>query len=102
MREDSYLVGAQAVGTPPHLRGLRFGNVRRDRTHDALRQLLLDSKDVLQHAVIALCPDVIARQRVDELAGYANPLGCLADAPLQHVADAEVPTDLPDVRRLAL
>src|SRR5262245_1928398 len=76
------------------LHGLYLG---RDLSHDRPCHLLLHLENVLQNAVVAFRPDVIASWRVDELTGHPDPIGQLADAALQHVADAELPTDLPDV-----
>ena len=61
---------------------LRLGieDLRRDRADDAARQLLLDREDILEDPVIAFGPDVAAGQRVDQLAGDADAIGCLADA----------------------
>src|SRR5262245_38062330 len=73
-----------------------------NRGNNCSRYLLLYCKDVLQHAVVALRPDVAASQCVDKLGSHTNPIRRPADAALQHIAHAEVPADLPDVRRLAL
>src|SRR5262249_44490403 len=63
---------------------------------------LLDCKDILQHAVVAFRPDVVAGQGVDELGSHTYPIRRPADAALEDVANAEVPADLPDIWRLAL
>src|SRR5262249_31565170 len=68
---------------------------------DGSSHFLLDREDVLQHAVIALRPDVVAAQRVDELTGYPNSTRRLADAAFQHVADAKLLAHLLNVRGFA-
>src|SRR5262245_40275392 len=69
---------------------------------DSLCQLPLQFKDVFQHTVIALRPNMIAGQRVDQLAGDTYPIGRLPYAAFQHVADAKFLADLLDVGRFAL
>src|SRR5215470_19621217 len=73
-----------------------------DRGDDGSCYLLLYCKDVLQDAIVALRPDVAASQCVDQLPGHTYPIRRLAYAAFQHIANAEVPADLPDARRLAL
>src|SRR5215510_1062486 len=73
-----------------------------DRGDDGAGQFLLYREDVLQHAVVALRPNVVAGQCVDELGGHTNPIRRLADAPFQHVSDAEFSADLADIWRFAL
>src|SRR5262245_23354129 len=102
-RLNGHFVSAEIAGAGSA--GLQsFGtlDLRRNRGHNGLRHFLLHREDVLQHPVVALRPDVIAGQRVDQLAGDTDPVRRPADAALQYIANAEVPTDLPDVRRLAL
>src|SRR5215468_8583374 len=92
------IAGARSAG----LRSLGSLDLRCDRGDNGSCYLLLYCKDVLQHAVVALRPDVIAGQRVDQLAGHTYPVRRPADAALQYIANAEILADLPDVRRLAL
>src|SRR5262245_36763846 len=92
------IAGARSTG----LQSLGSLDLWCDRGDDGSCYLFLYCKDVLQHAVVALRPDVIAGQCVDELRRHANPVRRPADAALQHIANAEVPADLPDIRRLAL
>ena len=78
---------------------LRLGieDLRGDGPHDAPRQLLLDREDVLEHPVVSLRPDVVAAQRVDQLAGDPDSIDRLADAAFQDVADTELARDDPHV-----
>ena len=61
-----------------------------DRRRDALRNLVLKRKDVIDFAVVAIGPYVFSRGRVDQLGGYANLISGRANAPFQNVADAEL------------
>ena len=83
---------------------LTFGivDVRCDRRDDAARQFLLHLEDVLQHPVVLLGPQVVAGERVDQLAADADALGRLADAAFQHVAHAEFLAHAANVGRLPL
>src|SRR5262245_51174770 len=80
-----------------------FGNLDLwcDRGDDGAGQFLLHREDVLQHAVVALRPDVVAGEGVDQLTGHTYSIGRLAYAALQHVADTKFLADLLDVGRLA-
>ena len=72
------------------------------RRDDGRRHLVLDGKDVLQLAVVALRPDMRLGLAVDELHGDAHAIRRLAHAAFDHVVDAEVPRDLLQLHRLAL
>src|SRR5262245_32807213 len=89
--------GARAAG----LRSLGVLDLWCNRGDNGSCYLLLYCKDVLQHAVVALRPDVIAGQRVDQLAGYAYPVRRLAYAAFKDIADTKFLADLLDVGRLA-
>src|SRR5215831_8920773 len=102
-RLNSDFVSAEIAGARSgRLRSLGNLDLWCDRGDNGLCYLLLYCKDVLQHAVVALRPDVIAGQCVDQLAGHTYPIRRLAYAALQHIANAEVPADLPDVGRFAI
>ena len=64
--------------------------------------LVLDGKHVLQLSIVALGPTVSAGDGVDELRGDADAIASAANAAFEHVADAELAADLPDIDRLAL
>src|SRR6266851_5109288 len=99
----SDFVSAETVGSAPdRLRVLHSLDLRRDLGHDDSGYFFLYREDVFPHAVVALGPDLIAAQRVDQLAGHTNSIGGLADAAFQHIADTEFPADLMDVERLSL
>src|SRR5215468_10913508 len=91
------IAGARSAG----LQSLGTLDLWCDRDDDGSCYLLLYCKDVLQHAVVALRPDVIASQRVDQLAGHTYPIGRFTHAAFQHVADAKFLADLLDDGRLA-
>ena len=79
-----------------------LGDVWRDRAHDTLRQLLLDRKDILENPVVAVRPEMVSGDRIDQLTGHANPVGDLADAAFQHVANTEVRRHRAHIDGLAL
>ena len=66
------------------------------------RQLFLDREDVLEHPVVSLRPDVVAAQRVDQLAGDPDSIDRLADAAFQDVADTELARDHPHIHGATL
>ena len=68
------------------------------RRGDALRDLVLDGKDVGDRAVEPLRPALIAARHFHELHGDAQPVANPADAALEHGRDAELGTDRLDVR----
>ena len=72
------------------------------RPDDRLRDLVLQGEDVVQVAVVALGPDVIAARAFDQLGGDAHALAGLAHAALEHMTDLELPRDLGHVDVFAL
>ena len=68
----------------------------------ASRDLVLQREDVVEIAVVALGPDVIAVDAVDQLGGDAHAAAGFAHAAFQHVADLQLPRDLRDIDILAL
>src|SRR5215471_15175326 len=99
-RLNGDFVGAEIAGArSAGLQSLGALDLRCDRGDNGLCYLLLYCKDVLQHAVVALRPDVIAGQRVDQLAGYAYPVRRLAYAAFKDIADTKFLADLMDVGR---
>src|SRR5687767_14746445 len=57
---------------------------------DALRDVVLDREEVLEHAVVFGAPDVLSRFRLDQLAGDADALAGDPGAAFKHVAHAEL------------
>ena len=96
--QASTLSGCLPAG-PESLLGVEM---RLDRGHDLLGDVVLHREDVVQLAVVLLGPDVLAAPGVDQLAGDAQPPAGRAHAALQHVAHAEVARDLAHVDRAAL
>src|ERR1700730_6579545 len=97
-RQKTDFVGAEIVGASSgRFRLLRRFDLWRNHGHNGLRHFLLYRENVLQHAVVALGPKLVAGKGVNELTGHTNPIRRLADAALQHIAHAEVTADLADV-----
>ena len=71
-----------------------------DAADDAGRDLVLDGEDVVERPVVALGPEVGAGGGIDQLRGHPDAVAGLADAALEHVADAELAAD-PRARRPA-
>jgi hypothetical protein len=77
-------------------------DVRLDRSHHALCDVILDCEEVAQLAVVSLGPDVLSRLRVDELRGHADAPAGGTHAAFEDVADAELLRDLPHVHGFSL
>lgn len=86
----------------PRQASLRKEDLRPERGHDILSDLVLDGEDVGRLAIVALSPVMVAGCRVNELCGYAQAVAGLPHASLENVADAELAADLPDIGRPAL
>ena len=67
------------------------------RAGDALGDLVLEVEEVVDDAVIGIGPEMRAACRIDELRGDAHAVAGLAQAALEHVADAELARDLAHV-----
>jgi len=67
-----HLVGVQVGRAQPRLARLGGRERRRHGHDDALRELLLDREDVLEHPVELLCPHVRTGERVE---GRRRPSG---------------------------
>ena len=65
-----------------------MGDRRQYRICHRLRDLILDSEHISQITIVALCPDVIARLRVNKLRRDPNPVATAAHAAFNHVAHA--------------
>jgi hypothetical protein len=92
---DQIVAGEAPARRSPTL--LYFHDLRLDRSRDARRDVVLNRKEIAELAIVALRPNVVSSQRVDELGGDADPVPRLADAPFQYVPGAELLADLLDV-----
>src|SRR5215475_10242042 len=70
-----------------------------DASNDPACDLVLQLENVLKATIEAVRPKVRAACRLDELARDANAVASLAQAAFEHVTNAELSADLPDVRR---
>jgi hypothetical protein len=89
------VVGVEALGRLA--RGpLDFGllELRRDRADHARGHLILQIEDVFDAAVEMVGPQMRAGRNIDELRRDAHPLRQLAHAAFEHVAHAQLSTDL--------
>ena len=68
------------------------------RRRDALGDLVLDREDVVQRAIEALRPPVVAAGHFDQLDRDAQPIVGLANASFEQRSDAEMAADLANVR----
>src|SRR5262249_18034806 len=69
---------------------------------DTLGYLVLELEDVLERAVETVGPQMRAACRIDELRRDAHAVGRLARAAFEHVANAELATDLPYIYGMTL
>src|SRR6185369_6992478 len=74
------------------LRALDLGalQLRSDCADHTARHPILQIENIFKHAVELVRPEMCPRRSVDQLSGNANAVACLADAALQHVADAKL------------
>lgn len=77
-------------------------NPGRDGADNAAGDLVLNGKNVLESAVVALGPDVMAARSVNKLRGDANAIAGLPHAAFEYVAHAEIAADFAHVDRFAL
>ena len=70
--------------------------------NDGLGHFVLDREDVVEVAVVALSPQMVARCSLDELGRDTHPIACLANAALDDIGDAEFLSDFADIDRLPL
>jgi hypothetical protein len=75
-------VGIERHCRPLHQIGRLAGLLKRQRGHDRLGQLLLQSEHMLHGALVALRPEITPINRVHELGVEADPVTDLPDAPL--------------------
>jgi hypothetical protein len=81
---------------------LGAGERNRERVDDVAGDFVLHREHIVQAAVVAVRPQVMAAAGVDKLSRDPHPIANLADASLQHVTHAEFAADLPHSDRLAL
>jgi hypothetical protein len=79
--------GRSWIAEKPHAQFVEYG----------LGDFFLDRKYVVQVAVIALGPQLIAVAGVDELHRDAQTVAGLADASFEHCSNLELVADLPDI-----
>jgi hypothetical protein len=77
-------------------------DVRRHRDDDGASRLVLQRKQLVEAAVVALTPDLLAADRVNQCSGDAHLLGRAAHAALEHVAHAQFACHRARVHRTAL
>src|SRR5262245_28048118 len=78
--------------------GLGLVDLGHQDRNDRPGNLVLNSEDVLQLAVVTLGPKVSAGQGIDELGGDADAIAGPTDAAFENVANAELAADLPYIR----
>ena len=74
--------------------------LRLDRGHDSLRDLILHGKYIMK-VIVALRPHMAARRYVVQLGGYADALALLADTTFDYVTNAELFADLLEVKKFS-
>ena len=87
-----------APGAP----ALSHPDLRLDRDHDLLGDLVLQVEDVIQTAIEAIGPEVIAAGRIDELCRDPDPVARLADTAFDDVANTQFASHLGDIDGFAL
>ena len=103
LRPRHQLPGAEIAGRARKCaNAFRGQQARLDRADDAAGDLILDCKDVAEFAVVLLGPMMSAGHRVDQLGADAQPLAGPAHAAFEHIANAELACDLPDIDGAAL
>ena len=70
----------------------------RQRGGDGGHHLVLYGEDVVQRAIVAVCPEVAAAVGVDQLDGHPHPIACPAHAAFEEITDAQPPPDLASVQ----
>ena len=61
-----------------------------DVADDGLGDLVLDSENIIELAIVTVGPKVAAASRVDELSGHPHPATRFANTALDHVTHAEI------------
>ena len=73
----------------------------RDSDRHRLSDLVLHVENVSEVAVVALGPDMIASQGLDQLCGYPDAVAGFAQAALKDIPDTEVASDFLHIDRAA-
>src|SRR5258705_13618374 len=73
-----------------------------ERGDDILRYPILKLEYVVKLTLETVCPDMAAVQAVDQLRRQSHAISGLANAPFQHIPNAEYSPDFADVPRLSL
>src|SRR5262252_6955498 len=90
---------ARTCAPYPRLFSIRQPNL--ERGDDVLRYPVLKREHVVEVALETVGPHMAAVQAVDQLCRQSYAIAGLADAPLQHMADAERSPDFADVSRVS-
>ena len=95
------VVGSGSIGARA---ASRRGNAEREleRVADMLRDLVLESENALQLAIVGLRPNVKAIRDADQLRGDPHLRAIAAHAALDDIRDSELAPDLADIAALAL
>ena len=97
------LPGIHAFGRPaPGALALDAAELGFERGDDRRHDLVLHGEDVLEIAVVAFGPEMVAGCGLDQLRGDAHPRAGLAHAALQDVGHAQTDAHILHVDRLAL
>src|SRR5262249_7447979 len=97
------VVGVQALRRlSPNALDLRPLEPWLDGPNDACRHPILQLKHVFEGAVETIGPNMTARRRIDELPGDAHAGSRLAHAAFEHIAHAQLASNLLHIDRLAL
>src|SRR5262245_65982576 len=85
------IVGIEIFGRLA-LRSLDLGalELRHDRADDAFGHLVLQLKDIVERALETIGPAMHTCRRVDELACYADPIRCYANAAFPDVTHPQL------------
>src|SRR5262249_10495767 len=97
------IVGVEVL-RPLALDAINFGGAqaRFYSPDDRERDLVLQGKDVVKRAVVALGPEMRTGVRLNELTGDTHAIAGLAHATFEHIADAQLATDQFHISRSVL
>src|SRR5262245_23198962 len=84
----------QFLARPLHLGAF---NARHQGADDVCSHLVLQSEDVAELTLVTICPDVVARFGVHELADDAHAAASLPYTSPENVSDTKFAPDLPDI-----
>ena len=75
---------------------------RFNRGDDFLSDLILKLKDIVQHPIEAIGPQMATVLCIYQLPCYSKALTCASDRSLKHVSDTEQLSDFANIRTLSL